>query len=64
MKSKSVYIKDIKPGEKVNESFLVTEKNLAFSQKGTPYLNVRLKDKTGEVDGKIWENAIEWDKAF
>ena len=64
MKSKSVYIKDIKPGEKVNESFLVTEKNLAFSQKGTPYLNVRLKDKTGEVDGKIWENAIEWDKLF
>jgi 3'-5' exoribonuclease len=64
MKSKSVYIKDIKPGEKINESFLVTEKNLAFSQKGMPYLNVRLKDKTGEVDGKIWENAIEWDKAF
>ena len=64
MKNKSVYIKDIKPGEKVNESFLVTEKNLAFSQKGTPYLNLRLQDKTGEVDGKIWENAIEWDKAF
>jgi len=64
MKNKSVYIKDIKPGEKVNESFLVTEKNLAFSQTGKPYLNVRLKDKTGEIDGKIWENAIEWDKAF
>lgn len=64
MKSKNVYIKDIKPGERVNELFLVTEKNLAFSQKGTPYLNVRLKDKTGEVDGKIWENAIEWDKVF
>ena len=64
MKSKSVYVKDIKPGEKVNELFLVTEKNLAFSQKGTPYLNVRLKDKTGEVDGKIWENAIGWDKLF
>jgi 3'-5' exoribonuclease len=64
MKSKNVYVKDIKPGEKVNELFLVTEKNLAFSQKGTPYLNVRLKDKTGEVDGKIWENAVEWDKLF
>lgn len=64
VKSKNVYIKDIKPGERVNELFLVTEKNLAFSQKGTPYLNLRLKDKTGEVDGKIWENAIEWDKLF
>jgi 3'-5' exoribonuclease len=64
MKVKAVYIKDIKPGEKVSESFLVTEKNLAFSQRGAPYLNIRLKDKTGEVEGKIWENAIEWDKVF
>jgi len=64
MKSKAIYIKDIKPGEKINELFLVTEKNMAFSQRGAPYLNIRLKDKTGEVEGKIWENAIEWDKVF
>src|SRR5512137_12405 len=64
MKTKSVFIKDIKPGEKINESFLVAEKNMAFSQKGSPYLNLRLKDKTGEVEGKIWENATQWDKKF
>lgn len=64
MKTKTVYIKDIKPGERVSESFLVAEKNMAFSQRGAPYLNIRLKDKTGEVEGKIWENAIEWDKVF
>jgi 3'-5' exoribonuclease len=44
--------------------FLAAEKNLAYSQKGSPYLNVRLRDRTGEVDGKIWENALTWDKAF
>ncbi len=64
MKMKTVYIKDIRPGEKISGSFLVAEKNMAFSQKGAPYLNIRLKDKTGEVDGKIWENAVEWDKRF
>jgi len=64
MNMKTIYIKDIKPGEKIKGSFLVTEKNMAFSQKGAPYLNIRLKDKTGEVDGKIWENAVEWDKQF
>lgn len=37
---------------------------MAFSQKGAPYLNLRLKDKTGQVDGKIWDNAQEWDKRF
>jgi 3'-5' exoribonuclease len=64
LKIKSIYIKDIRPGDKILDSFLVAEKNLAFSQKGSPYLNLRLKDRTGEVEGKIWENADEWDKQF
>ena len=64
MEKKNIYIRDIKSGDKVSDYFLVAEKNLAFSQKGAPYLNVRLKDKTGELDGKIWDNAREWDKAF
>ncbi len=61
---KSVFVRDIKSGDKVCEVFLAAEKNLAYSQKGSPYLNLRLRDKTGEVDGKIWENALAWDKAF
>jgi 3'-5' exoribonuclease len=64
VEKKNIYIRDIKSGDKVGEYFLVAEKNLAFSLKGAPYLNVRLKDKTGELDGKIWDNAREWDKAF
>jgi len=61
---KSAYIKDIKAGEKINDFFFVAEKNLAFSQKGSPYLNLRLKDKTGELDGKVWDNAQEMEKVF
>jgi len=64
LKSKSVYVKDLKTGDKVSEVFLAAEKNLAYSQKGSPYLNLRLRDRTGDVDGKIWENALAWDKAF
>jgi len=64
VQKKNVYIGSIKPGEKVSDCFLVAEKNLAFSQKGSPYLNLRLKDRTGELDGKVWENAREWDKVF
>ncbi|MBU1184728.1 MAG: HD family phosphohydrolase, partial [Proteobacteria bacterium] len=64
MKSKSGYVKDLKTGDKVSEVFLAAEKNLAYSQKGSPYLNLRLRDRTGDVDGKIWENALAWDKAF
>lgn len=64
MKSKEIYLKDIKQGDRIASTFLAAEKNMAFSIKGAPYLNVRLKDKTGELDGKIWDNAIELDQQF
>ena len=31
LKTKSIYVQDIKQGEKVSSSFLVAEKNMAFS---------------------------------
>jgi 3'-5' exoribonuclease len=62
--AKEVYLKDVKQGEKVSSSFLVAEKNMAYSQKGAPYLNLKLKDKTGELDGKVWDNAVQFDQVF
>ena len=64
LKEKEIYLKDIKQGDKVASTFLAAEKNMAFSLKGAPYLNVRLKDKTGELDGKVWDNAVEFDRQF
>jgi hypothetical protein len=46
LKTKEIYLKNIKQGDKVASTFLAAEKNMAFSLKGSPYLNVRLKDKT------------------
>jgi 3'-5' exoribonuclease len=62
LKSKAVFAKDIRTGDRVSEVFLAAEKNLAYSQKGAPYLNLRLRDRTGELDGKVWDNALAWDK--
>ncbi len=64
MNIKEIYVKDIKQGNKVASFFLAAEKNMAFSQKGSPYLSVKLKDKTGELDCKVWENAAEFDQLF
>jgi 3'-5' exoribonuclease len=61
---KTIFVKDIRTGDRVNEVFLAGDKNLAYSQKGSPYLNIRLRDRTGEVDGKVWENALTWDRVF
>jgi len=62
--TKNIYVKDIEAGNKVNDTFLVTEKNMAVSQKGSPYLNLRLRDKTGEVEGRVWENAAVLNRLF
>jgi len=61
---KNVFINQIKAGDKINCSFLVEEKSLAFSQKGMPYLNIQLKDKTGKVSGRVWDNALEMTERF
>ncbi|NPV05461.1 MAG: HD domain-containing protein [Syntrophaceae bacterium] len=61
---KALYVKDIKAGEKVRSSFLVMEKNLAYSQKGAPYLSVKLRDRTGDIEGRVWDNVAALDPLF
>jgi 3'-5' exoribonuclease len=64
LKTKDIYIQNLKQGDKIASLFLVGDKSMAHSQKGSAYLNVRLKDKTGEVDAKVWDNAAELDRLF
>ncbi len=61
---KQIYIKDIQTGDRISEFFLVKEKILAYSQKGAPYLNLRLADKSGQVEAKVWDNATECEGLF
>lgn len=64
MNTKNIYVKDIRAGDRVSDIFLVTEKNMAISQKGNPYLNLKLRDRTGEVDGRVWDSAAEMNNLF
>lgn len=54
---KKIFIKDIRGNDKIESIFLVKEKNTAVSKNGKPYLSLKLGDKTGEVDARVWENA-------
>ena len=64
MNTKNIYVKDIRAGDRVSDLFLVAEKNMAISQKGNPYLNLKLRDRTGEVDGRVWDRAAEMNNIF
>lgn len=54
-----VYVSEIKENEKVDSCFLVKDKNIAMAKNGKPYINIKLMDKSGEIEGRVWDNAEE-----
>ncbi len=61
---KSLFIKDLKPKETVRTSFLVKSKEIFHNKNGKPYLAILLSDSTGDVEGRVWEQAEELSATF
>lgn len=61
---KSRYVKDIREGESVRDLFLVGSKALLSSNAGKPYLNLVLRDRTGQVEARVWDRADEIGRRF
>lgn len=53
---RKIFVSDIKERDQVDTVFLVKEKITAMAKNGKPYLTLRLMDKTGEVEAKVWDN--------
>lgn len=53
--AKMQYIQDLSEGSQVKEIYLCRKIVNAQTKAGKPYQTVTLQDKTGTVDGKIWE---------
>ncbi|MEK6692291.1 MAG: HD domain-containing protein [Nitrospirota bacterium] len=49
---------ELKEGDLVEEVFQVKRKGLYTSQNGNPYLSMRLSDRTGEIEGRLWSTGI------
>jgi 3'-5' exoribonuclease len=54
---RKIFVKEIKDRAQVDSVFLVKEKITAMAKNGKPYLNLRLMDKSGEVEAKVWDNV-------
>ena len=56
-----VFIQDLREGDHVSQVFLCRQKTNGTTKTGRSYYNVKLQDKTGQLDAKIWDltNAIE-----
>ena len=49
------YIETLKEGVRIADIYLCKQKNTALTKTGKPYENLILQDKTGTIDGKIWD---------
>ena len=50
-----LYIKDLHEGDTIRTVYLCKMKRTAETRNGRPYDNLILQDKTGTLDGKIWD---------
>ncbi|MEW6184337.1 MAG: HD domain-containing protein [Thermodesulfobacteriota bacterium] len=60
-----IFISDLKPGDKINQFFLVKKKERRRTRNGKDYLDLSLTDRSGSLPGKIWsENVDRFDSLF
>ena len=55
------FVADIQANQEVSGHFVVADKQLRLARNGTPFLTLKLVDRTGEISGRIWERAAEMD---
>jgi 3'-5' exoribonuclease len=56
------YINEIKENDQVDSLFLVKEKSSGITKTGNAYLKLKLVDRSGEMEGRVWtlvENLAE-----
>jgi 3'-5' exoribonuclease len=51
--AKAVYIRDISPGQTIQDIFLLAEARTGQSRNG-PYWSLTLQDATGQMEAKVW----------
>lgn len=54
---KKQFINDFKPGDFIDDIFVLAERTVAQKKDGNNYLNVTLTDKTGSIKGVVWDNV-------
>ena len=64
--TKTIFVRDITRGvNEVNDLFIVTRKGI-YTQKNNSrrYMMIGLKDSTGSIEGRIWDNVDEFEGLF
>lgn len=52
-----MFVKDLKPGKEVTEFFVLRKQEIRETVDGKRFLKLELGDRTGRIDGVVWDNA-------
>jgi 3'-5' exoribonuclease len=61
---KTLYAADIRENQLVDGLFLVATKNQGVTKGGNSYLTLKLVDRSGEIEGRVWERADDLARGF
>ena len=61
---KALYAADIHDNQIVDSLFLVAVKNHGVTKGGSSYLTLKLLDRSGEIEGRVWERADDLARGF
>lgn len=57
MHEKKQFIDALKPGDRVDDVFILSAKSVSQKKNGDSYLKITLADKAGTVEAKVWDNV-------
>ena len=58
------YISEIKENDNIESLFLVKEKSSGITKTGNAYLKLKLVDRSGEIEGRIWTSVETFADSF
>ncbi len=61
---KQLYVNQIRERDQIESIFLVRDKITAMAKNGKPYMTLKLMDRSGEVEARIWDNVDQFSTRF
>ena len=57
------FVDEFNVNEQVDSFFMLRKKDLKLTKYDKPYLEISLADKTGKIEGRLWDNADKFNEA-
>lgn len=61
---KKIFVNQIQEREWIESPFLVRDKLVGMAKNGKPYLSLKLMDRSGEIEGRVWDRVDELTALF